>query len=65
VERKANVWGKIVAISVSQESKGLWIARGDYMGEKIEAKGATATSAAALWEGAARQRDADRQRNAS
>ena len=54
MERKVNVWGKVLAISVSQQSKRVWTAQGDYMGERIEAQGATAPSAVALWEKAAR-----------
>src|SRR5262245_36334297 len=57
VERKVNVWGRVLVISVLQESKTVWIAQGDYMDERIEVKGATATSAAALWERAARQKN--------
>ena len=60
VERKANVWGKVLAIRVVQQSKGVWIAQGDYQGQRIEAKGATPTSAAAMWERAARQKDTGR-----
>ena len=59
MERKVNVWGKVLAISVSQQSKRVWTAQGDYMGARIEAQGATASSAVALWERAARQKGAE------
>jgi len=58
MERKVNVWGKVLEISVSQQSKGVWSAQGEYMGARIEVQGATATSAVALWERAARQKGA-------
>jgi hypothetical protein len=57
VERKVNVWGRMVAISVSQVSKALWAAKGDYMGERIEVRGATPASAVAMWETAARHKE--------
>ncbi len=56
MERKVNVWGEPFVIRVYEESKTVWIAQGDYVGERIEVKGSTATSAAALWEKAARDR---------
>jgi hypothetical protein len=59
MERKVNVWGKVLAIKVSQQSKGIWTAQGDYMGAQIEVQGATATSAVALWEGVARRKGAE------
>jgi len=52
-EREVNVWGEFLAIAVHQESRTVWIAQGDYTGERIEIKGSTATSAVALCEKAA------------
>jgi hypothetical protein len=41
-------------VSVHQRSKTVWIAAGDYRGERIEAKGASQRSAIAHWWDAAR-----------
>ena len=59
VERKVNVWGNLLVIDVYEESRRVWVAQGDYMDERIAVKGSTATSAAALWEKAARQKSAE------
>jgi hypothetical protein len=40
-EREVNVWGDFLAIAVHQESRAVWIAQDDYMGERIEIKGST------------------------
>jgi hypothetical protein len=48
------VWGKPCDITVHQRSKTVWIARGEYMGEQLESKGSSQSSAAAHWREAAR-----------
>ena len=48
------VWGKEYEIIVHQKSKTVWIAVGEYMGNRIEAKGSSPSSAAAHWSEAAR-----------
>jgi hypothetical protein len=50
------VWGKAVDITVHQKSKSVWIARGDHLGESIEVKSQSATSAAKLWAETAKYR---------
>lgn len=47
------VWGKPYEISVYQRSKSVWIATGDYMGQTLEVKGASETTAARRWQEAA------------
>ncbi len=54
VERTVHVWDKPHVITVYQKSKCVWIAVGDYMGERIEVKGSSASSAAKWWADAAR-----------
>jgi hypothetical protein len=49
-----NVWGTSYEISVYKKSKTVWIAVGDYMGERIETKGSSQSSAATHWREAAR-----------
>jgi hypothetical protein len=41
-------------VRVHQKTKRVWIAVGDYMGERIEAKGSGRNSALAAWRQAAR-----------
>lgn len=48
------VWGKAYEITVYQKSKTVWIAVGEYMGDRIETKGSSPTSAAEHWREAAR-----------
>jgi hypothetical protein len=50
------VWGKDHEIYVHQKSKTVWIAVGEYMGERIEVKGSSQSSAARAWQEAARYR---------
>jgi hypothetical protein len=51
------VWDKPHEITVYQRSKTVWIAAGDYMGERIESKGSSQSAAAAHWREAARYKD--------
>lgn len=48
------VWGTPQTLSVRQKSKSVWIAVGEYHGERLEAKGSSASSAANNWREAAR-----------
>jgi hypothetical protein len=52
------VWDKDYEITVYKKSKSVWIAVGDYMGESIESKGSSESSAAAHWREAARYKGA-------
>lgn len=54
MERTVLVWGKPHVIHVYQKSKSVWIAVGEYMGERIEVKSSSPTSAASHWAAAAK-----------
>ena len=56
IKQIVRVWDKPYEISVYQKSKSVWITVGEYMGDRIEVKGRSATSAAANWREAARYR---------
>ncbi len=43
------VGGKPYEINLIKRSKTVWIAVGDYMGERVEAKGTSDTTAAKRW----------------
>lgn len=58
MEHTINVWDRPQTVEVYQKSKSVWIAVGDYMGERIEVKGTSRTSALAAWKEAARYRGA-------
>jgi hypothetical protein len=49
LERTVRVWGNTYTVRVHQKSKSVWIAVGDYRGERIEGKGTSLTSAVADW----------------
>jgi hypothetical protein len=49
-----NVWDEPHEITVNQKSKTVWIAVGEYMGQRIEVKGRTESQAASAWREAAR-----------
>jgi hypothetical protein len=55
-ERTVQIWDQPHVISVYQKSKSVWIAVGDYMGQRFEVKGSSPTSAAKHWAEAARYR---------
>lgn len=48
------VWNVDVEVNVYQKSKSVWIAVGTYLGQSIEVKGRSASSALALWRDTAR-----------
>ena len=52
-QHTVTVWGKPEVVTAYQKSKSVWIAVGDYMGERLEAKGSSASSAAKHWREAA------------
>ena len=54
-KRTVHVWAIPHVISVYQKSKTVWIAIGDYMGERIEVEGSSA-NVTAKWADAARVR---------
>ena len=54
-ERTVHVWAIPHVITVSQKSETVWVAVGDYMGERIEVKGSSA-DVTAKWVEAARLR---------
>jgi hypothetical protein len=55
-EFTVSVWGRPQIISVYQKSKSVWIARGDYMGQSLEVKDRTESSAISAWRKAATYR---------
>lgn len=50
---KVVVWGKPQEVTVSMKSKTVWIAVGDYMGKRVETKGASEGAAVKRWKEAA------------
>jgi hypothetical protein len=48
------VLGKRYIVSVHQESKSVWVAMGDYMGEPVECRASCKRSALASWQEIAR-----------
>ena len=55
-KRTVHVWAIPHVITVHQKSKAVWVAVGDYMGERIEIEGSSA-NVTAKWVEAARLRD--------
>jgi hypothetical protein len=47
---------KVAGMNFSAPSKTVWVAVGDYRGERIEVKGSSASNAAKHWANAARSR---------
>jgi hypothetical protein len=58
MRQRVVVWGKPMFVEVHQQSPSVWVAVGDYMGQRIEAKDRTAMTAAKRWSEAARSRGA-------
>jgi hypothetical protein len=54
MKQTVRVWDLPVEITVYQKSKSVWIAVGDYMGERLEVKSSSVSSAAKLWQDAAK-----------
>lgn len=53
-QRTIEVWGEQVPVDVYQRSKSVWVAVGEYMGQRIETKDRSAGSALLRWKEAAR-----------
>jgi hypothetical protein len=53
-ERTVYVWEKPHVVSVRRKTRGIWIAVGQYMGERIEVVDRSEASAVARWEETAR-----------
>jgi hypothetical protein len=56
VSHCVTVWGEACPVGVYQKSKSVWVATGGYMGQRIEVKGRSATSALGLWRSTATYR---------
>jgi hypothetical protein len=54
MELTVEVWSRRYEISVYQKSKSVWVAVGDYEGQRIEVKGRSQSQAVASWREAAR-----------
>jgi hypothetical protein len=55
-KHRVTVWGEAITVEVHQVSKSVWIASGEYMGQRIDTKDRTASSAAKRWREAATYR---------
>ncbi len=53
-ERTVAVWNEHCSVTVYHKHKTVWVASGDYIGEPLETKGSSMTSALAHWRDAAR-----------
>ena len=56
MQQRVEVWGKPFVVNVSQRSKSVWVASGEYMGQQIQTTDRSAGSAAKRWQEAARAR---------
>ena len=56
-ERTVLLYDTPCTITISHPSKTVWVAVGDYLGERIEVKGSSANNAAQHWVGAAHFRE--------
>ena len=54
MELTVEVWSRRYEISVYQKLKSVWVAVGDYEGQRIEVKGRSQSQAVASWREAAR-----------
>ena len=48
-ERRVKVWGKPCSVTVYRESKSVWVAVGDYMGESIRVQDSSKGGATRIW----------------
>jgi hypothetical protein len=55
-KRTVVVWEEPHEITVQRKSRGVWLAVGHYMGERLEVNGTTETRAAENWREAAEYR---------
>lgn len=58
MEHTVSVWGRPETVEVYQKSKSVWVAVGDYMGQRVEVKDRGRGSALKRWQEAARSRGA-------
>jgi len=56
MKQTVRVWDQPQEITVYQKSKSVWVAVGEYMGERVETKGSSASAAAKHWQDAAQYR---------
>jgi hypothetical protein len=56
MKQTVRVWDELQEITVYQKSKSVWVAVGEYMGDRIETKASSASAAARHWQDAARYR---------
>jgi hypothetical protein len=54
VDVTVTVWNRQYEVSVYQKSKSVWVAVGDYEGQRIEVKGRSQSQAISSWREAAR-----------
>lgn len=54
MEHTVMVWDKPHKVTVHQNSKSVWVAVGEYMGETLETKGRSQSQALSAWREAAR-----------
>lgn len=50
VKQMVDVWGKKFEVVITQQSKTVWIASGEYLGESHSTKDRSANSAAMRWQ---------------
>lgn len=62
MDRTVTVWGKPHPVKISQSSRTSFMASGDFHGEKLHARGATAGAALAAWATSAKSRTPNRGR---
>ena len=55
-EHIVDVWDEPQKVTLYQKSKSVWVAIGQYMGERIVVKGRSETQAIGQWREAARHR---------
>lgn len=53
IARTVTVWDKQYEIHVHRNSKTVWVAVGEYMGQRLETKGRSESQAIAAWREAA------------
>ncbi len=53
-QHTVEVWGKSYTVITHQKSKSVWIAVGEYMGQRIEVKDRSKATAIKRWREAAR-----------
>jgi hypothetical protein len=56
MNRTVTVWGKPYAVSVTQSSRTLFVASGEFQGQKLAARGHSAAAALAAWSGSAKSK---------